>query len=200
MFWKHFRVFDGGGERGMTLMEVVVATAIFSVSIASLLIVRDRAITNTARAKNIRIARRLTMQLLEEIHAGKEVNAQDNDAFDEENYPGFYWNIKEAETIEVEDPEEKEEKKKGGGAKPKSPPAPLGGGLAALMGAGGTGDELIRYLIEIVYPARTDEGIERLEIITYRLKEPDAGALAKVLGGGLGGALGGGDKGGGGGR
>jgi len=160
-------------------MEVVVATAIFSVTIVSLLILRDRAIDHTGRAKNLRIARRLGQQILEEIRSGKEYKTGARDAFDLDVYPGFYWHVKEAEPVDLLDPEEEEGL---GGAKKekeKSPP----GGLAALLGAG-KGEDLMRYVLEISYPADTEEEFKTLEVVTYHLKEADPKALAKMLGGG----------------
>jgi len=188
-------------------MEVVVATAIFSVTVVSLLIVRNRAIVNTTIAKNYRIARRLTMELLEKIHGGEDYDEGKSGAFDEEHYPGFSWQMKEVEVVELEEPELEFLKTPGGqgpGSKqPGSPPGRGGGGgekLAQMMG--GATEELKRYVIEVTYPAETDEGTDTLVVTTYFLKEPDASALAKMLGGGgaqpLGGLPGaGGDSGGG---
>jgi len=167
-------------------MEVVVATAIFSVTVVSLLIVRDQAIVNTSKAKNYRIARRLTMELLEKIMSGEEFDAGESESFDPENYPLFSWEMKEVKVVELEEPEleflkspEKQEQSH-----------PLGGGqgggekLAQMMG--GATEELKRYVIEVTYPAHTDEGTAKFEVTTYYLKEPDAGALANMLGGGAG--------------
>lgn len=176
-------------QGGLTLMEVVVATAIFSVTIVSLLVLRDRAIDQTSRAKNIRIARRLAQQILEEIRSGKEYKTGARDAFDLDVYPGFYWHVKEAEPVELLDPEE-EEGPKGLGKNKEQPPPGGPGGLAALLGAG-KGEDLKRYVLEIAYPAPTEEGFKTFEVVTYHLMEADPKALAKALGGGLGGAAGG---------
>ena len=173
-------------QSGLTLMEVVVATAIFSVTIVSLLVLRDRAITQTAKAKNLRIARRLAQQKLEEIRSGKEFKTGEQEAFDPDAYPGFYWHVKEAEPMELLDPEEEEGLGGPKKEKEKLPPGGGGGlgGLAALAGAG-MGENLMRYVLEISYPAHTgEEEFEKFEVITYHLKAADPKALGKLFGGG----------------
>ena len=191
------------GERGLTLIEVVVATAIFSVTVASLLVIRDRAIKHTSIAKNFRTARRLTVQLLEEIHSGKDYEAGASEAFDEENYPGYSWRIKEVETVEMKEPElpflQDTQKKAGSGTAPGTTP---GGGLLGGAVPPGMGEELRRYVVEVTFPARSEEGFQTIEVTTYFLKEGDPEALAKLLGGGganasdggAAGILGGGDR------
>lgn len=172
-------------ERGLTLIEVVVATAIFSVTVASLLVVRSRAIENTGIAKNLRTARRLGVGLLEEIHAGKEFEAGQRDYFDQEQFPGFGWRIKDVEKIEIEEKDEDGElgsasTRKAPEAK-KSPPAG-GNPLAAALLAGG-GAPLNRYVVEIAYPTRDEKGFGLIEIVTYHAKQADEDAMAKLLGG-----------------
>jgi len=170
---------------GLTLLEVVVATAIFSVTVVSLLIVRDRAIEQTAVAKNYRIARRLAMQILEEIHGGKEYEADQGEAFDQEKYPGFSWRMSEVETVEFEEPEDDPFKDPNSGNAKKKKPAGPGGGLlgggGGFLAALGQAEELKRYVLEITYPARTDEGSKAIEVVTYYLKEADGDALAKAM-------------------
>jgi hypothetical protein len=178
-------------------MEVVVATAIFSVTVVSLLIVRDQAIVNTAKAKNYRIARRLTMELLEKIHAGEEFDAGESEQFDEENYPQFWWRMKEVEVVELEEPELeflKTPEKQGPGTGRPPGGGPGGGGEKLAQMMGGATEELKRYVVEVTYPAHTDEGSATFEVTTYYLKEPDAGALGNMLGGGAGPGGGGGTQ------
>ena len=186
-------------ERGLTLIEVVVATAIFSVTVVSLLIVRSRAIEHTATSKNLRIAKRLTLRLLEEIHAGKEYENGQEGYFDEVKYPGFGFRVKEVQEIEIEDSEEEDKlgrssgSEEGPGGKNPGKNQPGGPGanpFAAALAAGG-GDPIKRYTLDIAYPASTPEGIRTFEIIAYQTKEPDPKALMKALGSGLGGAAGG---------
>lgn len=205
MFAKRFRASESGraaSERGLTLIEVVVATAIFSVTVASLLIVRSRAIDQTTTSKNLRIAKRLTLRLLEEIHAGKEYEEGQEGFFDEAKYPGFGFRVKELQEIEIEDSEEEEKLGRSsgseegpGGKNPGAANQPAAGAnpFAAALGGGG-GDPIKRYTLAIAYPALTPEGFRTFEIIAYQTKEPDPEALLKALGGGLGGAAGGGQN------
>jgi hypothetical protein len=181
---------------------VVVATAIFSVTVVSLLVVRSRAIEQTGRARNYRTARRLTMQFLEELLGGKEYEEGESGAFDPENHPDFYWRMKKIEKIELkeselpflQDPKGQQPPGAGGdtpAAAPGGPPG--GGGLAALLGGGagaGMGDELVRYVVEVAYPVKAEPGTKRFEVVTYYMKEPDQDALSKILGGAPGGPAG----------
>ena len=195
MSWNRSPGFDPAGHRGLTLLEVVVATAIFSVTVVSLLIVRDRAIVQTATAKNYRTARRLAMQILEEIHGGKDYEAGMGEPFDERQYPGFSWRIKEVEVVELEEPELeflKDPGRKPGQPKERKSGSEPGGGPGGLPAGGLAEEELKRYVVEVTYPARhEEEGSATLEVTTYYLKEGDPEALAKMLGGGAGGGAGG---------
>lgn len=193
-------------QAGLTLIEVVVATAIFSITVASLLVVRGRAIEQTGRAKVYRTARRLSMQFLEEILGGKKYEEGESGAFDVEKHPGFFWHVKQIESMELKESELpflQNSKEPGasarggavsGGDRQGAPGAASGGGgLAAMLGGAGKGmgDELFRYVIEVAYPAPTESGMKRFEVVTYHLKEADADAMAKALGGALGGSGGG---------
>ncbi len=178
-------------ERGLTLIEVVVATAIFSVTVASLLVVRSRAIENTGIAKNLRTARRLGVDLLEQIHAGKEFEAGQRDFFDPVRFPGFGWRIKEVEKVEIEEKDEDDELGSGStrvdpNLKKTPSPAAAANPLAAALLAG-AGSPVNRYVVEIAYPTYDKKGSGLIQIVTYHAKQASEDAMAKMLGG-LGGA------------
>jgi prepilin-type N-terminal cleavage/methylation domain-containing protein len=82
------------GERGFTLVEILVALLIVATTIATLQVVSSATLRGAVETNRIRIAKMLLRQKAEEIAAGVEQGA--GGSF--EGFPGYEWEASEQET------------------------------------------------------------------------------------------------------
>ncbi len=92
-------------ERGMTLLEVMMALAVFALAAAILLPMPRQYLADTGRARDQRIAWTLAAQKMSEIELDASIFRGQGDGssgdFDEEGYPGFIFEWT-AERVEVD--------------------------------------------------------------------------------------------------
>ena len=112
---------------GMTLIELVAAVAVFAIITTELLVLRSQAMEMAAKARNIRIAKELARQKMEEYliymnnlpeeGTGQSINIDPPDPSGQfDSHPGFYWEFEEdTQDMDIllpeeeEDPEEEQE-------------------------------------------------------------------------------------------
>lgn len=75
------------GERGFSLIEVVLAMLILGGAIVTLLEIQDRGIDQATRSRNLRFARMLAQEQLESVVLGLE----EGSGGESETYPGLSW-------------------------------------------------------------------------------------------------------------
>lgn len=89
------------GERGLTLLEVLIATAILAGAIMVLQLKANQALKSSVETNRKRAAKMLLLKKAEEVIAGVE----EGSGGDFEGYPGFSWEVSEA-LVPLEEVEE----------------------------------------------------------------------------------------------
>jgi type II secretion system protein I len=83
-----------GGERGFTLLEVMVALAIVALVVTSYLGIRTNAVAEAIEARNWRLAREIAEEKMSELQAGaREIPPQSGEEVPMEKTPGFSYKI-----------------------------------------------------------------------------------------------------------
>jgi len=93
------RGIGSSGERGFTLLEVMVALAIVALVVTSFLGIRTTAVAEAIEARNWRLAREIAGEKMSELQAGaREVPPQSGEEVPVEKTPGFSYKILIGET------------------------------------------------------------------------------------------------------
>ncbi|NUM33936.1 MAG: prepilin-type N-terminal cleavage/methylation domain-containing protein [Candidatus Brocadiae bacterium] len=82
--------------KGFSLLEVMVALAILSLSVTTLLVIRNNSIEQAGRARELRRTKILLEQKMGEIVCGMEKRR--SGGFQEEGYQNYVWSVDSKET------------------------------------------------------------------------------------------------------
>ncbi len=83
-------------KKGFSLLEVMVALAILSLSVTTLLVIRNNSIEQAGKARELRRTKILLEQKIGEVISGIETRG--SGAFQEEGYQNYVWTMEKKPT------------------------------------------------------------------------------------------------------